>query len=126
MKTIQSACELHPKALDINVGDQIEKLDEVVRGTEGRRYFKKTFITEGMKILLTKGMARLAGKSTDAIFHLKQAMGGGKTHLMVSFGLLAKDVELRQALIGSMPYQGDFTAAKIAAFNGRNNPENYF
>lgn len=126
MKTIQNACELHPKALDINVGDQIEKLDEVISETEGKGYFKKTFITEGMKILLTKGMARLAGKSTDAIFHLKQAMGGGKTHLMVGFGLLAKNAELRQVLIGSMPYQGDFTAAKIAAFNGRNNPENYF
>ena len=126
MKTIQNACELHPKALDINVGDQIEKLDEVISETEGKGYFKKTFITEGMKTLLTKGMARLAGKSTDAVFHLKQAMGGGKTHLMVGFGLLAKDAELRQVLIGSMPYQGDFTAAKIAAFNGRNNPGNYF
>ncbi|NWH04387.1 anti-phage-associated DUF499 domain-containing protein [Desulfobacter latus] len=126
MKTIQNACELHPKALDINVGDQIEKLDEVISATEGKGYFKKTFITDGMKTLLTKGMARLAGKSTDAVFHLKQAMGGGKTHLMVGFGLLAKDAELRQVLIGSMPYQGDFTAAKIAAFNGRNNPGNYF
>ncbi|MDX9963713.1 anti-phage-associated DUF499 domain-containing protein [Desulfobacter postgatei] len=126
MKTIQSACELDPKALDINVGDQIEKLDEVISGTDGRQYFKKTFITEGMKVLLTKGMARLAGKSSDAVFHLKQAMGGGKTHLMVGFGLLAKDSELRKVLIGTMPYQGDFTAAKIAAFNGRNNPGNYF
>lgn len=53
MKTIQSACELHPKALDINVGDQIEKLDEVISDTEGRGYFKKTFITEGMKTTKT-------------------------------------------------------------------------
>jgi len=126
MKTIQRACELDPKALDINVGDQIEKLDEVISGTDGRGYFKKTFITEGMKVLLTKGMARLAGKSSDSIFHLKQAMGGGKTHLMVGFGLLAKDADLRKALIGTMPFQGDFSAAKIAAFNGRNNPGNYF
>lgn len=71
MKTIQRACELDPKALDINVGDQIEKLDEVISGTDGRKYFKKTFITEGMKVLLTKGLARLAGKSSDSIFHLK-------------------------------------------------------
>lgn len=126
MKTIQRACELDPKALDINVGDQIEKLDEVISGIDGREYFKKTFITEGMKVLLTKGMARLAGKSSDSIFHLKQAMGGGKTHLMVGFGLLAKDADLRKALIGTMPFQGDFSAAKIAAFNGRNNPGNYF
>ena len=34
--------------------------------------------------------------STQAIFHLKQAMGGGKTHLLVGFGLLAKHPELRK------------------------------
>jgi hypothetical protein len=32
----------------------------------------------------------LAGASSQATFHLKQAMGGGKTHLLVGFGLLAK------------------------------------
>jgi predicted AAA+ superfamily ATPase len=48
-----------------------------------------------MKTLLTKGIARLAGKSNDSVFHLKQAMGGGKTHLVVGFGLLAKDQTLR-------------------------------
>ncbi len=45
---------------------------------------------------------------------------------MVGFGLLAKDASLRQDLIGSMPYQADFSFAKIAAFNGRNNPHTYF
>lgn len=126
MKTIRSACQLHPKALEINVGDQIEQLDQIINDTDGHDYFKKTFITDGMKTLLTKGMARLAGKSSDAVFHLKQAMGGGKTHLMVGFGLLAKDAALRSAQIGLMPYQSAFTSAKIAAFNGRNNPHTYF
>jgi hypothetical protein len=126
MKTIKSACQLQPKALEINVGDQIEQLDQIINETNGQEYFKKTFITDGMKALLTKGMARLAGKSNDTVFHLKQAMGGGKTHIMVGFGLLAKDSILREAQIGSMPYQSDFDTAKIAAFNGRNNPHTYF
>jgi hypothetical protein len=125
MKTIRSACKLQPKALDINVGDQIEQLDQIINNTNGQEYFNKTFITDGMKTLLTKGMSRLAGKSNDAVFHLKQAMGGGKTHLMVGFGLLAKDQALRSTLIGTMPYQSDFGTAKIAAFNGRNNPHTY-
>lgn len=125
MRTVKSACELQPKALEINVGDQIEQLDQIIQETNGEDYFKKTFITDGMKTLLLKGMARLAGKTNDAVFHLKQAMGGGKTHLMVGFGLLAKDAELRQAQIGTMPYQDDFTTAKVAAFNGRNNPPRY-
>lgn len=126
MKTIKSACELQPNALEISVGNQIEHLDEIIRDTDGKDYFKKTFITEGMKVLLSKGIARLASKTNDSIFHLKQAMGGGKTHLMVGFGLLAKDPELREALIGTIPYQSEFGQAKVAAFNGRNHPENYF
>ncbi len=126
MKTIRSSCKLQPNALDINVGDQIEQLDQIIKDTDGEEYFKKTFITGGMKTLLSKGMARLAGKSNDSIFHLKQAMGGGKTHLMVGFGLLAKNAKLRSVKIGEIPHQAAFSTSKIAAFNGRNNPHTYF
>jgi len=125
MKTVRAACRLQPNALEINVGDQIEQLDQIINGTEGGEYFRKTFITDGMKTLLAKGMARLAGKSNDTVFHLKQAMGGGKTHLMVGFGLLAKDPTLRSTLIADINYQADFSSARIAAFNGRNNPHTY-
>lgn len=125
MKSIRNACTLQPKALDINVGDQIEQLDQIINEANGQEYFNKTFITDGMVTLLSKGMSRLAGKSSDTVFHLKQAMGGGKTHLMVGFGLLAKDPALRSSLIANIPYQSNFKTAKIAAFNGRNNPVSY-
>lgn len=125
MRSIRTACKLQPKALEIQVGDQIEQLDQIINDTNGEDYFKKTFITDGMKVLLSKGMARLAGKSNDTVFHLKQAMGGGKTHLMVGFGLLAKDPLLRSNLIGSMTYQDGFGVVKIATFNGRNRPPTY-
>ena len=126
MRTVKSACQLQPEALDVNVGDQIERLDQIIQDTDGDEFFSKTFITEGMRILLTKGMARLAGKSNDSVFHLKQAMGGGKTHLMVGFGLLAMEPTLRAAHIGTIPYQAEFGRANVAAFNGRNNPPFYF
>ena len=48
-----------------------------------------TFITGGMRDLLRGTIERLAGKSSNAVFHLKQAMGGGKTHSMIALGLLA-------------------------------------
>lgn len=32
MKTVRSACQLQPKALEINVGDQIEQLDQIING----------------------------------------------------------------------------------------------
>ena len=126
MKSVKELCKLQENALSINVGNQIEQLEQIITGTNGRDFFKKTFITEGMKKLLSAGMARLAAKSSDCIFHLKQAMGGGKTHIMVGFGLLAKDKALRAELASDIPYQSDFGNAKIAAFNGRNQPANYF
>ena len=88
MFTVKSVCGLQDNALEINVGDQVERLDQLVHALDGENYFARTFITDGMKTLLTRGIARLAGKSNDAVFHLKQAMGGGKTHLIVGFGLL--------------------------------------
>jgi hypothetical protein len=36
-------------------------------------------VTGGMKTLLRQGLQRLAGASGQAVFELKQAMGGGKT-----------------------------------------------
>lgn len=126
MKSVRNACTLQPNALEITVGDQIEQLDEIIHSTDTAQYFAKTYITGGMRDLLEKGVTRLAGKSNNSIFHLKQAMGGGKTHLMVGFGLLAKNAVDRARLIGDIPHQAGFGNAKIAAFNGRNTPAHYF
>ena len=60
MFTVKSVCELQHNALEINVGDQVERLDQLVHGANGEDYFARTFITDGMKTLLTKGIARLA------------------------------------------------------------------
>jgi hypothetical protein len=126
MKTVRTACTLQPNALEIRVSDQIEQLDELIKTEgDGRAFFAKTHITNGMNILVREGMARLAGKSNQAIFHLKQAMGGGKTHLLVGFGLLAKNQALRAKECGTMPHVGAFDVAKVAAFNGRNNPTHF-
>ncbi len=82
MKTVRDACQLQPNALSIKLSDQIEQLDELIHAEgDGSVFFEKTFITQGMRDLITKGIARLAGVSTQAVFHLKQAMGGGKTHI---------------------------------------------
>jgi hypothetical protein len=79
-----------------------------------------------MQDLISEGIARLSGNSSQAIFHLKQAMGGGKTHLLVGFGLLAKYPGLRQKYAPGVAYADTFGSADIAAFNGRNNPDHFF
>lgn len=90
MKTVKDACELQPNALSIKLSDQVEQLDELITTEgDGRVFFEKTYITQGMQDLINEGLARLAGTSSQAVFHLKQVMGGGKTHLLVGFGLLA-------------------------------------
>jgi predicted AAA+ superfamily ATPase len=79
-----------------------------------------------MQDLISEGIARLAGASSQGVFHLKQAMGGGKTHLLVGFGLLAKHPELRKTYCAGIVHASAFESANIAAFNGRNNPEQFF
>ena len=127
MKTVRDACVLEANALSITVSDQIEQLDELIHTEgDGFAYFARTAITAGMQELMTLGLARLAGESSQAIFHLKQAMGGGKTHLLVGFGLLAIHPELRKTHASGIAAAGRFGTADVAAFNGRNSPEHFF
>lgn len=127
MKTVRDACQVQANALSIKLSDQIEQLDELIAAeADGRAFFEKTHITQGMQDLISEGIARLAGASSQAVFHLKQAMGGGKTHLLVGFGLLAKHPSLRATYCSGTPHSGAFTTAAVAAFNGRNNPNNFF
>lgn len=127
MKTVRDACQLQPTALSIKLSDQIEQLDQLI-GDEGDgiAFLERTHITQGMQDLINEGIGRLAGASAQAIFHLKQAMGGGKTHLLVGFGLLAKHPALRKKYCGGASHTDAFGSAAIAAFNGRNNPDHFF
>ena len=126
MKTVRDACLLQENALSIKLSDQVEQLDELITNEgDGAEFLARTAITQGMQDLISEGIARLAGASNQAIFHLKQAMGGGKTHLLLGFGLLAKSPDLRSSIAGSI-HGRDFGAAKTAAFNGRNSPDHFF
>ena len=126
-RTVKDLCKLQPGALDVRVNDQVERLEDLIDAEgDGRAFFEKTHVTGGMDTLVREGIARLAGESTSGVFHLKQAMGGGKTHLLVGLGLLAKHRSLRDAVCGEMPHVHGFDEVRIAAFNGRNSPDNYF
>jgi hypothetical protein len=54
---------------------------------DGRAFFQRNFFTAGLELLVRRGFDRLAGKSEDGAFYLTQAMGGGKTHSLIAFGL---------------------------------------
>ncbi|WP_114969907.1 anti-phage-associated DUF499 domain-containing protein [Rhodoferax ferrireducens] len=126
MKTVKQACQLAPNALSIDVSDQVEQLEQLINdeGT-GEAFYAKTFITAGMRDLLRGTIERLAGKSSNAVFHLKQAMGGGKTHLIVGTGLAAKHKALRHKYCADLAHIDAFETARVVAFNGRNSPTHY-
>ena len=126
MKNIKDLCELRDGALEVRVGEQIENLEEDIRGTDGKAFFTGTYMTRGLEELVRKAVARLAGQSSCAGVTLKQALGGGKTHLMKCVAILAADPELRREVIPDVPHINGFGAARVAAFNGRNRPPGYF
>ncbi len=126
MKEIKELCELREWALEVKVGDQIENLEEDIRGTDGKAFFAGTYVTRGLEELVRKAAARLAGQSSCAGVVLKQALGGGKTHLMKCVALLAAHPELRREVMPDVPYINDFGSARVAAFNGRNRPPGFF
>ena len=52
-------------------------------------FFERTFVTEGMRLLLTSVARRLNGQGGDPVIQLQTAFGGGKTHTMLAVYHLA-------------------------------------
>ncbi|ACS54509.1 conserved hypothetical protein [Rhizobium leguminosarum bv. trifolii WSM1325] len=52
-------------------------------------FFDRTFITEGMALLLTQVAQRLTGRGGEPVVQLQTAFGGGKTHTMLAVYHLA-------------------------------------
>ncbi len=71
-------------------------LSRVHAGTANAEYqspvlfFQRTFITEGMRLLLDSVVKRLVGRGGDPVIQLQTAFGGGKTHTMLAVYHLAK------------------------------------
>ncbi len=65
-------------------------LAEVQRGegsseySDPREFYSRTFITDGLKDLLTGALTRLTGQGGDPVVELKTNFGGGKTHSMLA------------------------------------------
>jgi predicted AAA+ superfamily ATPase len=72
-----------------------------------------------MKTLLRQGMQRLAGASGQAVFELKQAMGGGKTHSMLALGYLAANSDLAKLVPKDVTEGFKPAPAKVVAISGR-------
>ena len=127
IKTVRQACQFNPTIRDYRMSQGIENLAELIHDAgDGREFFSRNFVTHGMDQLFREGLLRLSGKSDQAVFELTQAMGGGKTHMMIALGLLARHPNLRKDVLSAeLASRIEFGEARIAAFNGRNSPDNY-
>jgi predicted AAA+ superfamily ATPase len=52
-------------------------------------FFERTYITDGMRLLLTQVAQRLSGKGGEPVIQLQTAFGGGKTHTLLAVYHLA-------------------------------------
>jgi predicted AAA+ superfamily ATPase len=70
---------------------------------DAEKFFARTFITEGMRLLLISVAQRLAGMGGDPVIQLQTAFGGGKTHTMLAVYHLANRKVSAEKLPGIPP-----------------------
>ncbi|MGH8501569.1 MAG: DUF499 domain-containing protein [Gammaproteobacteria bacterium] len=126
MSPLQQACTPRHTVFDKTRRDTVLDLGDLVEERiDADGFFVENHITEGMKILLTEGFRRLEGKSTQGVFKLTQAMGGGKTHNLLAFGLLAKNPGWRRKVMGEFYKPADIGEVRVVAFSGRESDAPY-
>lgn len=118
MKTLSELCQVRNNVFDRSKRDTVldltDLLEDKIFPTE---FFEENYLTNGMKTLLKESFRRFQGISSQGVFILSQAMGGGKTHNMVVLGLLAKHPELRQQVLGDD--YAHLGAVRVVGFTGR-------
>lgn len=87
------------------------------------KFYSRTFITEGMRLLLISVAQRLAGQGGDPVIQLQTAFGGGKTHTMLAVYHLASRQVSTDKLMGIPPILdeagiSDLPHARIAVLDG--------
>lgn len=122
--TVKQLCTPSPTVKSDSLVEQVAQIEDFASGkVDGRAFFQRNYFTSGLELLVRRGFERLAGKSEDGAFYLTQAMGGGKTHSLIAFGLLAADPALRREVVPNFTAGDEFGAAKVVIFSGHQNPE---
>ncbi|PID44937.1 MAG: hypothetical protein CSB48_00170, partial [Proteobacteria bacterium] len=104
-------------------------ISQVASGTateeyqDAEKFFSRTFITEGMRLLLMSVAQRLTGQGGDPVIQLQTAFGGGKTHTMLAVLHLASRQVSTDRLEGIPPLLDeagihDLPSAKVAVIDG--------
>jgi len=122
--TVKQLCKPSSVVTSDSLVEQVAQIEDFATGkVDGREFFRRNHFTAGLELLVQRGFERLAGQSEDGAFYLTQAMGGGKTHSLIAFGLLAADPALRKEVLPRLSSGQEFGAARVVIFNGLQNPD---
>jgi len=118
---VTTLCDISPDVFSMSRSEQVEHLSSIREAdlTTARLFYARNHVTSGMSEFLRGAVKRLSGQSQQAVFELRQAMGGGKTHNMIALGLLARFPELRELLPEAITAGMVEEPAVIATVNGR-------
>lgn len=118
---VTSLCDISPDVFSMSRSEQVEHLSSIREAdlTTARAFYARNHVTSGMSEFLRGALKRLSGQSQQAVFELRQAMGGGKTHNMIALGLLARFPELKGELPATITDGMGTDSARIATVNGR-------
>lgn len=131
MKPWREVAVPHPDVLEgtFQQSEFAADLSAVRSGKATREYqdagafFDRTFITEGMRLLLMQVALRLSGSGGEPVIQLQTAFGGGKTHTLLAVYHLAtrKGPLARLAGVPSIIEQAglmDVPQARVAVLEG--------
>jgi len=63
---------------------------------DAAEFFSRTFLTEGMKLLLVSTLKRACRVNGEPVIQLKTAFGGGKTHTMLAiYHMFKSKIEIK-------------------------------
>lgn len=116
-----SLCKPRKSVFDTSRRDTVLDLTDLLDGKiDPTDFFSENYLTDGLKQLLRHGLRRLAGKSDQGVFILSQSMGGGKTHGMLTLGLLAGHPDQRKPVLADIHEASiDPQDVRVIGFSGR-------
>lgn len=93
----REVCEPHADVLDVRFSEaefaanlaQVDQGDGPQEYVDPNAFFRITYITEGLRQVLTAALQRLSGKGGNPVIGLQTNFGGGKTHTMLALYHLA-------------------------------------
>src|SRR3989338_5912889 len=103
---------------------QVASGNATPENADPEKFFARTFITEGMRLLLRSVAQRLSGNGGDPVIQLQTSFGGGKTHTLLAVYHLAKRQVSTQKLNGiptilDQANITDLPKAKVAVLEDR-------